>query len=42
MGEEERANLTPHWSSYVSVEDVDALAGRVRDLGGECWPSPST
>lgn len=40
MGEEERAALTPHWSSYVSVEDVDALAARVRDLGGEVLAEP--
>jgi uncharacterized protein len=40
MGEEERASLTPHWSSYVSVEDVDALAGRVRELGGDVLAEP--
>src|SRR5918994_1582790 len=32
MGEEERKTLRPHWSSYVTVEDVDALAPRVREL----------
>jgi uncharacterized protein len=40
MGEEERAALTPHWSSYVSVEDVDGLAERVRELGGEVLAEP--
>ena len=40
MGEEERSSLTPHWSSYVSVEDVDALAPRVRELGGEVLAEP--
>jgi uncharacterized protein len=40
MGEEERASLTPHWSSYVSVEDVDALAPRVLELGGEVLAHP--
>ena len=35
MGDEEQKTLRPHWSSYVSVEDVDALAERVRELGGE-------
>jgi predicted enzyme related to lactoylglutathione lyase len=40
MGEEERAALTPHWSSYVSVEDVDALSARVRELGGEVLAEP--
>jgi predicted enzyme related to lactoylglutathione lyase len=40
MGEAERASLTPHWSSYVSVEDVDALAPRVHELGGEVLAGP--
>jgi predicted enzyme related to lactoylglutathione lyase len=40
MGEEERASLTPHWSSYVSVEDVDVLTPRVRELGGEVLAEP--
>jgi predicted enzyme related to lactoylglutathione lyase len=40
MGEEERESLTPHWSSYVSVEDVDALAPRVLELGGEVLAHP--
>jgi hypothetical protein len=40
MGEEERSSLTPHWSSYVSVEDVDALAPRVLELGGEVLAHP--
>ena len=40
MGEAERGALTPHWSSYVSVEDVDALAPRVLELGGEVLAHP--
>ena len=40
MGEDERASLAPHWSSYVSVEDVDALAPRVRELGGDVLAEP--
>ena len=40
MGEEERSTLTPHWSSYVAVEDVDALAPKVLDLGGEVLAHP--
>jgi predicted enzyme related to lactoylglutathione lyase len=40
MGEEERASLTPHWSSYVAVEDVDGLADRVLELGGEVLAHP--
>jgi predicted enzyme related to lactoylglutathione lyase len=40
MGEEERSSLTPHWSSYVSVEDVDAIAPRVLELGGEVLAHP--
>jgi uncharacterized protein len=40
MGAEEREQLTPHWSSYVSVEDVDAAAGRARELGAELMADP--
>lgn len=40
MGDQERASLMPHWSSYVSVEDVDALAPRVLELGGEVLAHP--
>jgi predicted enzyme related to lactoylglutathione lyase len=40
MDEDARASLTPHWSSYVSVEDVDALTPRVRELGGEVLAEP--
>ena len=40
MGDEERAALTPHWSSYVSVEDVDSLAPRILELGGEVLAHP--
>jgi uncharacterized protein len=40
MGEEERASHTPHWSSYVAVEDVDALAPRVLELGGDVLAHP--
>jgi uncharacterized protein len=40
MGEEERAQLQPHWSSYVTVENVDALAPRARELGGELLSEP--
>jgi predicted enzyme related to lactoylglutathione lyase len=40
MDEEQRRALTPHWSSYVSVADVDGLAPRVRELGGEVLAEP--
>src|SRR5918992_2448719 len=40
MGEEERARLSPHWSSYVSVEDADAAAARARELGAEVVAEP--
>jgi len=40
MGEDERSKLTPHWQSYVAVEDVDAVAGQVRELGGEVLAEP--
>jgi uncharacterized protein len=40
MGEQEREQLTPHWSSYVSVEDVDAAAARARELGAVVLAEP--
>lgn len=30
----------PAWTSYVSVEDVDATAGKVRDAGGQVFMEP--
>ncbi len=40
MGEQERGRLPPHWSSYVSVEDVDAAVAKARELGGEVMAEP--
>jgi uncharacterized protein len=40
LDEEQRESMTPHWSSYVSVEDVDKLAPQVRELGGEVVAEP--
>jgi uncharacterized protein len=40
MGEQERGKLPPHWSSYVSVDDVDAAAARARELGAEVMAEP--
>jgi len=41
MGEEDREKLLPHWSSYVSVEDVDAASTRARELGAEIVAEPA-
>jgi predicted enzyme related to lactoylglutathione lyase len=40
MGQEERRRLPPHWSSYVSVEDVGAVAARARELGAGVVAEP--
>src|SRR3954452_19454349 len=41
QGEAERsAGVPPHWSSYVSVIDVDETAARVEGLGGKLLPGP--
>ena len=40
LGAEEREQLPPHWSSYVSVENVDAAAARARELGAEVLADP--
>ena len=40
MGEQERAQLTPHWSSYVSVENAERVAVEARALDGEVLAEP--
>jgi uncharacterized protein len=37
---ERSAGIPPHWNCYVAVDDVDAVAARVRDLGGELMAEP--
>jgi uncharacterized protein len=32
--------ISPHWFSYVSVEDADASASRARELGGAVYGEP--
>ena len=34
MEDERSAGIPPHWNSYVTVDDVDAVAARVPDVGG--------
>ena len=38
--EEREAGIPPHWSSYVSVVDVDEVAARVEGLGGRLLAEP--
>ena len=39
--EQERSQgVPPHWNSYVTVADVEEVAGRVRELGGEVLAGP--
>jgi uncharacterized protein len=41
QGQDERdAGIPPHWSSYVSVVDVDEVAARVEGLGGRLLTGP--
>jgi predicted enzyme related to lactoylglutathione lyase len=40
MGAEERGQLSAHWSSYVSVADVAAVAERARELGAAVVAEP--
>jgi hypothetical protein len=40
MGETEREQLSAHWSSYVSVEDVEATAARATELGATIVAEP--
>jgi predicted enzyme related to lactoylglutathione lyase len=38
--EQAQMGVPPHWNSYVVVEDVDASASRVSDLGGQVHVLP--
>jgi uncharacterized protein len=38
--EERAAGVPPHWSSYVTVDDLDAVAARVPELGGTLIAPP--
>jgi predicted enzyme related to lactoylglutathione lyase len=39
--EDERAmGVPPHWNSYITVDDVDAVSGRVEELGGTVHAPP--
>jgi uncharacterized protein len=38
--EEQAAGIPPHWNSYVTVDDVDAVAARVPELGGTLLAPP--
>ena len=40
MGEQESSQLSAHWSSYVSVEDVEATAARAGELGATVVAEP--
>jgi predicted enzyme related to lactoylglutathione lyase len=40
MGETERNQLSAHWSSYVSVADVEATAARATELGATVVAEP--
>jgi predicted enzyme related to lactoylglutathione lyase len=34
------ANVPPHWLPYIAVDDVDASAAKVKDLGGTVRSAP--
>lgn len=38
--EQRQAGAPPAWGSYVSIEDVDATAARVKELGGSVMAGP--
>jgi predicted enzyme related to lactoylglutathione lyase len=40
MGDAERAQLSAHWSSYVSVDDVSVVANRARELDAQILAQP--
>lgn len=40
MGEMAAQGMPPVWSTYISVADIDATAGRVAELGGAVMQAP--
>jgi predicted enzyme related to lactoylglutathione lyase len=38
--QERDQDVPPHWNSYVTVDDVDAVSGRAAELGGQLWAPP--
>jgi predicted enzyme related to lactoylglutathione lyase len=39
--EAKAAGAPPHWTGYIGVEDVDAMARRVGELGGKTYVPPT-
>ena len=37
----EAKGIPPHWGAYVTVDDVDAIAGKAKELGGEVLVIPT-
>ena len=40
QAEEREMGIPPHWNSYVTVDDVDAVSARVEELGGTLHAPP--
>ena len=40
MSEESAAGVPPHWNVYITVDDIDATASKVSDLGGVVIAGP--
>jgi hypothetical protein len=40
MQDEREMGVPPHWNNYVTVDDVDAVAGRIAELGGQVLAPP--
>ncbi len=38
--DESQQGVPPHWNSYVTVEDVNATATKIKDLGGQVLAEP--
>ena len=38
--EDAEQGIPPHWNVYVTVEDVDATAGKVGEAGGQVFAEP--
>src|SRR3954447_22499458 len=38
--DEQSMGVPPHWNSYITVDDVDAVSARVEELGGKLHAPP--
>lgn len=41
VDEERQMNIPPHWKTYITIDDADAIASKITELGGSVLMQPS-